>query len=146
MRRCRSPPRRSACASARIRHSVCCRLTTMLLRLESPARWRARSVLSPRRRRIGWAALVAAVLHPGVLAAILLVMHHHRSLLVEPADMPATVELVMSPPGSDRDASATAPRSETPPAAPATTQETQPPPAPSEAAAEPEKPAPPGPS
>ena len=118
----------------------------MLLRLDSLARWRARPVLSPRRRRTGWAALVSGLLHASVLAAILITMDHHRDVLLKPADTPATVELVMSPPGNDNhDASATAPQAETPPAAPATTQETQPPPAPSEAAAEPVRPAPPGP-
>lgn len=63
----------------------------------------------PRRRRLWGAAGVSLLLHGLVLAALLLRMAHQRGLLAVP-DQPATVQLVMTPPGDAKHSSpATAP-------------------------------------
>jgi len=75
--------------------------------------------LSRRRRWIGWAALVSVVLHAGGLAAML-PWFRHPAAVVEADAEPATVQLVMSPPGSDHAAPAQSEVAPTPLAAEAT--------------------------
>jgi protein TonB len=70
---------------------------------------RARPVFSRPRRWIGWAAAVSALLHAALLLLALLWLHRPLALL-EAAVEPATVQLVMSPPGSDKPRPSTSPQ------------------------------------
>jgi periplasmic protein TonB len=97
-----------------------------------------------RRQRMGPAALLSLGLHVGLIALPLLwMLLPPAPVALAPAENPATVQLVMSPPGGDPHAAA-APQPETPPApkapqqaatpakappAPVTDQEDAPPPA-----------------
>jgi periplasmic protein TonB len=81
---------------------------------------------SRRRPRIAIAALVSVGLHLMLIAGIVLWMQRSHSIALVPAENPATVELVMSPPGGEPAAAAAAPAdkpSEKSPA-PETSQET----------------------
>lgn len=103
---------------------------TVLLNLSrrpvaAPARLRVRW-----RRRMGPAALVSVGLHVALIGAAVLWARRSTPIVLEPADNPPTVQLVMSPPGGETPHAA-APQPVKPPA-PETTQE---------AAAAPEAPA-----
>ncbi len=115
----------------------------------TPARRRVR-----RPRRMGPAALVSLGLHVAVIGLAVWWMSRSARIVLEPANTPATVELVMSPPGGESAAAAapqpektpapdtpdaTAPTPEAPPAAVATTEPAPPP------ATAPPPPAPPAP-
>jgi protein TonB len=72
--------------------------------------------LPPRRpRRMGTAALVSLGLHASVLGLAVAWALYHPPVVLEPANEPATVQLVMSPPGG-QPAPAAAPQPEKPPA------------------------------
>jgi periplasmic protein TonB len=102
---------------------------TVQLRIDRLAQAAPRRPTVPRRRRIGPAALVSLGLHVALIGLLVFWMRRSVPIALEPADNPATVQLVMSPPGG-----------ETPPAA-APQPETQPAPdAPQEAAATPKTP------
>ena len=102
---------------------------TVQLRIDRLAQAAPRRPTVPRRRRIGPAALVSLGLHVALIGLLVFWMRRSVPIALEPADNPATVQLVMSPPGG-----------ETPPAA-APQPETQPAPdAPQEAAAMPKTP------
>ncbi len=63
-------------------------------------------------RRWAVPGLVSAGLHAAVLAALLIGLARHRQVL-EPQAAPAQIELVMSPPGSAKDAPAASPAPDT---------------------------------
>lgn len=118
------------------------------------------------------AAVVSAGLHVALLGGVLLWMHRSHSIVLVPVETPATVQLVMSPPGGEPSPAAAAPPTkpaeqppapkppqeaaavpQAPPAAPATATEPAPvaappsPPAPpATAATAPPPPAPPTPA
>ena len=88
---------------------------TVFIRLEhrpvvAPARLRP-----PRRRRIGPAALLSLGLHVALIGLAVFWMRRSAPVVLEPADNPATVQLVMSPPGGETPPAA-APQPEKPPA------------------------------
>ncbi|HEY1931634.1 MAG TPA: TonB family protein [Acetobacteraceae bacterium] len=90
-----------------------------MLFVPDPSIERVRPPLSPRRRRIGWAGVVSVLLHAMLLGGALLLWlrQPHVAALVVPVH-PATVQLVMSPPGSNHNAPATLPRAKGPQATP----------------------------
>jgi protein TonB len=69
----------------------------------------------PRRRRIGPAALLSLGLHVALIVLTVFWMRRSAPVVLEPADDPATVQLVMSPPGGETPPPA-APQPEKPPA------------------------------
>jgi protein TonB len=86
-----------------------------MLFVPDPSVARVRPPLSPRRRRIGWAGLVSVLLHLGLLGGWLLWTRDHPRVAVLTVPVhPATVQLVMSPPGSDHNAPATLPSAKGP--------------------------------
>ncbi len=104
--------------------------------------------------RMGPAALLSLGLHGALIGLAVFWLRHSAAVMLAPADNPATVELVMSPPGGDTPAAASAqpekppapdsPQSDAatpqaPPAAEATTEDAPPP------AAAPPPPEPPAP-
>ena len=72
---------------------------TAISRIEPPL------VTSPRRRpvrtrsRIGGAALLSLGLHATLIGLAVALTLYHRPVKLVPVDTPATVQLVMSPPG-----------------------------------------------
>lgn len=88
-----------------------------MLLVPDPAVERVRPPLSIPRRWIGWAGLASVLLHAAVLGAALWWMRQPRVML-HLAEHPATVQLVMSPPGSDHNAAASVPAAQGPEATP----------------------------
>ncbi len=92
-------------------------LSLKRLAMVAPARLRVR-----RRRRMGPAALLSLGLHVALIGLAVLWARHHAPIVLVPEDNPATVQLVMSPPGGETPPAA-APQPEKPPA-PETPKET----------------------
>ena len=88
---------------------------TVLLRLERPMVPAPERRRSRWRRRLGPAALVSLGLHVALIGGVLLWMRHGAPVVLVPEDNPATVQLVMSPPGGETPTAA-APQPEKPPA------------------------------
>jgi periplasmic protein TonB len=79
-----------------------------MLFVPDPSLGRLRLPMSTPRRWLGWAGLASVLLHALLLGAALWWMHQPRVVL-HLASQPATVQLVMSPPGSDHNAAPSAP-------------------------------------
>lgn len=102
-----------------------------MLLVPDPSIERVRPPLSTARPWLGWAGLASVLLHASMFGAALWWMHVPRVVL-HPVTRPATVQLVMSPPGSDHNAPRSVPIVKGPPTTPVT---------PRPAKAAPEKPA-----
>jgi protein TonB len=74
-----------------------------MLLVPDPSIERVRPPQSTARRWLGWAGLASVLLHAAVFGAALWWMRAPRVVL-HPVGQPATVQLVMSPPGSDHNA------------------------------------------
>jgi periplasmic protein TonB len=79
-----------------------------MLFVPDPSLERVRLPASTPRRWLGWAGFASVLLHTALLGAALWWMHKPRVVL-HLASQPATVQLVMSPPGSDHNAAPSAP-------------------------------------
>lgn len=122
-----------------------------MLLVPDPSIQRVRPPLSVRRHWIIWAGLASLALHVALLTVPLLWLRHPTAVLQVQAP-PPTVQLVMSPPGSDHTAPTSNPTAKVvkaeptaapppkPPAPENTAQPTPPTPAPSEIASAPEHP------
>jgi periplasmic protein TonB len=131
---------------------------TVLLRLDRPAIVAPPRLQVRQRHRIGPAALLSLGLHVALIGVAVLWMRRSTPVVPAPGGTPATVQLIMSPPGGEpHPAAAPQPQTppapkvpqqaataaKTPPAAPVTA-EAAPPPPPS-SAAPPQPPSPPAP-
>lgn len=99
-------------------------LTTMLS-MPDPSTARVRQPLSTSRRWLGRAGAASVLLHAALFGVALWWMRAPRVLL-HPAAQPATVQLVMSPPGSDHNAPASVPSAKGPRARPGAPQPAKP--------------------
>jgi periplasmic protein TonB len=90
-----------------------------MLFVPDPSIERVRQPLSTSRRWLGWAGAASVLLHLSLLGAVLWWMREPRVVL-HALGQPATVQLVMSPPGSDHNAAPSAPRAKGPRARPGT--------------------------